>query len=98
MCEVRKNIEPGVSHMGGKPMESRVRVWTDFKGGWRRGSGKAEAKIITMIFLYMRPDSETFGFPIQWTKEAREQSEYGKRASIPMHLTYQSKKINPSTN
>ena len=43
------------------------------------GSGKAESINITMIFLYMRPDSEAFGFPIQWTKEAGEQSESGKR-------------------
>ena len=67
--------------MDGKPTESRVRVWTDFYGGWRRGSGKADAVIITMIFLYMRPDSEAFGFPIQWTKEAGEQSESGKRTN-----------------
>jgi len=31
--------------------------WTDFYGGWRRGSRKAEAVLITMISLYMRPDS-----------------------------------------
>ena len=32
--------------MDGKPTESRVRVWTDFYDGWRRGSGKAGAIII----------------------------------------------------
>ena len=68
--------------MDGKPTESRVRVWTDFYGGWRRGSRKAEAIVITMIFLYMRPDSEAFGFPIQWAKEAGDQSESGKRTTV----------------
>ena len=61
---------PGVSHVDVKPTESQVRVWSDFEDGWRRGSGKAVAIINTMIFLYMRPDSKAFGFPIQWTKKA----------------------------
>ena len=35
--------------------------------------------INSYIFLHMAPVSEAYGFPIQWTKEARGQSESGKR-------------------
>ena len=38
-----------------------------------------------MVFLHIRPDSEAFGFPIQWTKEAGEQSESGKRTRSGRH-------------
>ena len=42
-----------VRHMDGKPMESRVGVWTDFKGGRKRGSGKAETLISSMNIIHV---------------------------------------------
>ena len=58
-----------------KSTESQVRVWTDFEDGCRRGSEKAVAIIITMIFLYMR-------LPHPMDKESREQSQSGKRTKL----------------
>ena len=52
-CELRMNIESGVRHIVGKPTESQVQVWTDFYGGRRRGSGKAEAETISMNIIHI---------------------------------------------